>query len=98
MGGDEATKEYWSQWDLLALKEGVLHRQWVAGDGHPRWFQLIQAVGLRLELIKRAKHGLRMGTLASERRKIRFNAERFGRDGVRIYIGSVEVVLLSLIL
>ena len=35
---------------------------------------------------------LRVGTLASERRKIRFNGERFGRDGVRIYIGSVEVV------
>ena len=32
------------------------------------------------------------GSLASERRKIRFNPERFGRDGLRIYIGSVEVV------
>ena len=33
-----------------------------------------------------------MGTLSFGRRKIRFNGERFGRDGVRIYIGSAEVV------
>ena len=30
--------------------------------------------------------------MASARRKIRFNGERFGRDGVRIYTGSVVVV------
>ena len=57
VGRGEATKEYWSQWDHLVLKYGVLYQQRVAGDDHPRWFQLIPPVGLQLEFIKRAHTG-----------------------------------------
>ena len=59
----DATKEYWNQWELLELKDGVLYRRWVAGDGHPRWFQLIPPVAMRQELIRHAHTGYTGGHL-----------------------------------
>ena len=38
VGRGEATKEYWGQWDLLVLEDGVLYRQWVAGTVIPDGF------------------------------------------------------------
>ena len=42
-GGE--VKEYWSQWEMLDLNEGVIYRRWVSGDGRLQWLQVIPPVG-----------------------------------------------------
>ena len=44
-GGE--VKEYWSQWEMLKLNEGVLNRRWVSGDGRLLWRQVIPPIGYR---------------------------------------------------
>ena len=51
--GEEA-KEYWTQWEMLDLKGGVLYRRWLSSDGLMRWFQLIPPPELREEIMRRA--------------------------------------------
>ena len=31
----------WAQWDLLVLRDGLLHRQWESGDGRQSHLQLV---------------------------------------------------------
>ena len=60
-------------------------------EGHPRWYQLIPPVGFQQVLSNVLIQDLRVGTLAWERCKIRFNAEHSGRDSVRMCTASAEV-------
>ncbi|XP_058879681.1 uncharacterized protein LOC131737088 [Acipenser ruthenus] len=52
----EVTKALWSQWDGVALREGVLQRRWVTPtSGETRW-QLVVPEALKSEIL-RAVHG-----------------------------------------
>jgi transposase InsO family protein len=51
-------KAYFSQWDRLELREGVLYRRWEPVDGSPTRLQLIPPRCVRQDLIKQAHCGL----------------------------------------
>ena len=64
----EATKAYWTQWDLLELSvRGVLYRKWIAGDGHTRSLQLIPPQGLGTEVMMLAHTGFTGGHLETQK-------------------------------
>ena len=50
----EDVKEYWNQWELFELKEGVLYRRWVSVDGRLQWLQAIPTANYREEVMRRA--------------------------------------------
>ena len=50
----EEVKKYWSQWEMFKLREGVLYRRWVFGDGWLWWLQVILPVELQEEVMRRA--------------------------------------------
>ena len=50
----EEVREYWSQWKMLELREGVSHRHWVSSDGQLRWLQMISLFEFRKEEMRRA--------------------------------------------
>ena len=66
-----STKRYWSLWDLLTVRKGVLYRRWESDDGSEVVYKPILPLGLRntilheLHATKTAAH-LGRGKLASK--------------------------------
>ena len=52
MGFGEEVKTYVAQWEFLTIVDSVLYRNWVAGDGHPRWSQFMLPVSQREEVVR----------------------------------------------
>ena len=50
---DEVTKRYWSQWDRLQMRNGVLCRKWESERGDKITWQLILPAELRQEIMQR---------------------------------------------
>ena len=45
-------KAYWSQWDRLALRDGVLYRRWEEDDGKTFTWQLVVPESLKTEILR----------------------------------------------
>ena len=58
---DAATKEYWTRWSLLTLRDGVLFRKWVSAAAVVEWLQLLVPRTLRDDVVRRCHDGSRRG-------------------------------------
>ena len=77
----EDAKEYWNQWELLELKEGVLYRRWVLADGRMQWLRVITPADYREEVMRRA-HCEAAGHLGMwARRRSRYDGGHSGTAG-----------------
>ncbi|PIK58380.1 Retrovirus-related Pol polyprotein from transposon [Apostichopus japonicus] len=45
-------KNYWTQWDRLEIKDGVLYRRWESHDGNKVTYQLVTPRGMREQVIR----------------------------------------------
>ena len=51
--GDKAVKRYWTQWDRLEMRDGVLYRRWESEKGDRITWQLVLPKELRREITQR---------------------------------------------
>ena len=54
---DAATKEYWTRWSLLTLRDGVLFRKWVSAAAVVELLQLLVLLTLRDDVVRRCHDG-----------------------------------------
>ena len=67
IGLDKTTKELWTQWNRLAMMEGVLYREYETPDGLQRHWQLIPPASIRDELCRLCHVGLTGGHMGVRR-------------------------------
>ena len=65
------TKAYWSQWQSLRLREGLLYRVWVSPTGNKEVLQLVLPKTLRKEAIRQLHDTPTSGHFAANKTRVR---------------------------
>ena len=87
-----AVKAYWSQWDLLPVREGVLYRLWVSDSGEQNTYLLVVPQILRSDILYELHNGPTGGHLGQKktRAKVRARCYWYSMRGDSSVAGSAE--------
>ncbi|PIK34915.1 Retrovirus-related Pol polyprotein from transposon [Apostichopus japonicus] len=74
-------KNYWTQWDRLEIKDGVLYRRWESHDGNKVTYQLVTPRGMREQVIRHLHDKPTAGHMGVKRTLERVQRDSIGMDG-----------------
>jgi hypothetical protein len=76
------TKNYWAQWDVMRLSNGLLQRKWVTPDGIVKYWQTVLPKNMRKEVLRETHDSLAGGHLGVKKTLSRLR-QRFYWIGMR---------------